>query len=527
MARRLLIVVIDGATLEVAGPLMAAGRMPVLAALRTGGRAGVMRSTVPPLTPPAFASIFTGVGPGRHGVFDFFGHAEGDFLERPPVDASDIEVPVVWQWLAAAGLEVGLVHLPMTWPAPPGVRFVVSSQPGARGVRPRGLGEELERVAPGHLEVAPGRWRGRFGGAGARAMVRAEELRQRAALHVARSRTWDVLAIGVKSTDAVAHGAWADHDPSHPAHRSGAIDRVALEYQRADRFVGELRAIAPDADLLLLSDHGHGPCTRTFGVNRWLMEAGFLRVKARYEGAARSLARYRWLRARRRSGWATFGEMGDWERTRAYGGTGTEQGIYLNIPGRGRVSGDGDTLNLGEEREATLCAVLRRLESATFPGGGARIRCTRREDVLHGPHIERAPELFLSIDGGRTIAREGLRPGPLFRDAGRATGTHRPEGMVILAGPDVPEGGGVIEGARVEDAAPTIAAFCGVPVPAGLDGRALVGGEIAEMAERAERDGAAGEAGREAEREADANPRGGGDAARIRRELEGWGYLGE
>ncbi len=515
MAHQLLVVVIDGATWNVADPLMAEGRMPVLAALRAQGRAGVLRSTVPPLTPPAFASIFTGVGPGRHGVFDFFGHATDDFLERPPVDARDIDAPTVWEWLAASGLAVGLVHLPMTWPAPPGVRFVVSSQPGARGVWPGGLGEELERVAPGHLIAAAGHRRWAGAAAMARAMTKAEELRQRAALHLARTRAWDVLAIGIKSTDAVAHTAWADHDATHPAHRPETVDRLALEYARADRFLGELRTIAPDANLLLVSDHGHGPCTRTFGVNRWLMEAGFLCVKRRYEKAARSVARYRWLRARRGSGWDTFLEMVDWRRTLAYGGTGTEQGIYLNIPGRGRVRGEGDTLNPGGEWDATLCAILRRLESATFPGGGARIRCTPREEVLHGPHLHRAPELFLSIDGGETIAREGLRPGPLFRDAGRTSGTHRPEGMVVIAGPHVPKGGGTIEGARVEDAAPTIAALCGVPVPAGLDGRALVaGGEVAEIRAGAE----VREPERAGERE---------DRARVLRELEGWGYLGE
>ncbi len=509
MIRRLLILVLDGATWSVAEPLIERGRMPELARLRGGGRWGVLHSTSPPLTPAAFGSMFTGLGPGRHGVFDFFGHGRGDFLSRPPTSAADLAAPTVWEWLAAAGWKVGLAHLPMTWPAPTGARFVVSSQPGARGVLPQALGGELEDVAPGHLLPARARWRR------AAAMARAERRRQEAALHLARTQPWEVLGVGVKSTDAIAHGAWAAHDPTHPGHRPGSGDPLVEEYQRADRLLGELRACAPDAAVLVLSDHGHGPCHHSFGINRWLLEAGFLAVERRCRRVVESALRYRLFRARCRSGWDCFVRLVDWSRTRAYSGTGTEQGIYLNLQGREPRG----VIRPGAEASATLDEIEAALAPVALPSGQPFGRCgARRRERIAGPYAWRAPDLLLEIDGGRVLAREGLRPGPLFRPTPGTSGTHRPEGIFVAGGPGISAAGRPLRVLRVEDVAPTIAALCGVAVPGGLDGRSALrlwessGETTAPIAARPKaRDSC--ESG------------GASDTRRVREELRSWGYL--
>ena len=67
-----IIVGIDGATFDLVGRWMDDGTLPALAELRDKGASGVLASTVPPFSAPAWASAVTGVNPGRHGVYDFF-----------------------------------------------------------------------------------------------------------------------------------------------------------------------------------------------------------------------------------------------------------------------------------------------------------------------------------------------------------------------------------------------------------------------------------------------------------------------
>ncbi len=46
--------------------------MPCLAGVCERGTRAVLRSIMPPLTPPAWTSLVTGKHPGQHGIFDFF-----------------------------------------------------------------------------------------------------------------------------------------------------------------------------------------------------------------------------------------------------------------------------------------------------------------------------------------------------------------------------------------------------------------------------------------------------------------------
>ena len=76
---RLLVIGLDGATLDLVRPWAAQGHLPHLAKLIAEGTHGPLESTLPPVTSPAWPSFVTGKNPGRHGVFDFIrprgGHA--------------------------------------------------------------------------------------------------------------------------------------------------------------------------------------------------------------------------------------------------------------------------------------------------------------------------------------------------------------------------------------------------------------------------------------------------------------------
>ena len=126
IARRVLVIGLDGATFDILSPLMAEGRMPKMAEAVAGGASGILRSTVPPITPAAWTTFLTGKQPGTHGIIDF---------ERYDVRTNQLalnstrcldHVRTLWKIVGDQGLKVGSVNVPMTFPAVPVNGFLVS-----------------------------------------------------------------------------------------------------------------------------------------------------------------------------------------------------------------------------------------------------------------------------------------------------------------------------------------------------------------------------------------------------------------
>ncbi|MBI4169207.1 MAG: alkaline phosphatase family protein [Acidobacteria bacterium] len=77
---RVVILGFDGADASLVEEYLAAGRLPNLARLRSGGYYARLRTTNPPQTPVSWASFSTGLNPGRTEIFDFLRRTEGTYL---------------------------------------------------------------------------------------------------------------------------------------------------------------------------------------------------------------------------------------------------------------------------------------------------------------------------------------------------------------------------------------------------------------------------------------------------------------
>src|SRR5207244_13222686 len=65
--------------------------------------------------PAAWTSFMTGKNPGKHGVFHFI-EAEADTYTMNYANAGSRRSPTVWRVLNAAGLSVGTMNIPFTYP---------------------------------------------------------------------------------------------------------------------------------------------------------------------------------------------------------------------------------------------------------------------------------------------------------------------------------------------------------------------------------------------------------------------------
>jgi predicted AlkP superfamily phosphohydrolase/phosphomutase len=508
MGSPLLVVGLDGATFDLIEPLVAAGRLPVLAELMKRGAWGALRSTLPAATFPAWTSLVTGVNPGRHGLLDFTTREPGSYAIRF-VNGSYRRTPALWTRLCAAGGRVAVVTVPATYPPEPvngvmvsGFDSPLATEVDGRFVHPRAFHAEIRRLV-GRLPFADFQETSIGPGWHEAALARLLEgvaKRTTVVEHLLRQEHFDAVMVVFGESDTVAHHFWRFWDPGSPRWvASPHADAIGRVYAALDAGLGRLLAAAPsDAVVAVVSDHGSGGASDVaLHLNRRLAECGLLRFRSAGGGpaghlrsAALRLVPHRLqgpaLRnlpgfAGRLEGQYRFGGI-DWSETVAF----SEEldyhpSVWLNVRGR-EPDGVVDPGRYDDVRAQVVAA----LESWEHRDGQPVVdRVWRRDELYHGPAVDGAPDLLLELALRKGYSPSCLRsggPGPSVRsltadefEGGKGAGmngAHRRDGMFLLAGPGVRPGG---RGATrdIVDMLPTLLALVGQPIPQGLDGRVM------------------------------------------------------
>ena len=102
---------LDGCSWNVLEPLLDTGQLPNLARLRDEGASGVLESTVPFFTGPAWASFATGASPAAHGIYDFMTVREDGSLKV--AHQGDLRWPTYYEQLGGEGVRCVLINLPL------------------------------------------------------------------------------------------------------------------------------------------------------------------------------------------------------------------------------------------------------------------------------------------------------------------------------------------------------------------------------------------------------------------------------
>jgi predicted AlkP superfamily phosphohydrolase/phosphomutase len=446
MANRVLVIGWDGADWDVLDPLLAAGELPALGELVERGRRGVSRSCLPTHSWAAWPTFLTGRDPAGHGVFDVLEYRPGA-TRRLPVSSRSILAPTWPERLSQAGRTTLLVNVPLTYP-PPAIRGVSIAggvvPPGATYSHPADAGPRLGWPING------GSWTTMRN----RPLDLVADLETLTRKRAAAMRTlldeqpWDAACIVFVSPDRAQHCLLEYVHPGHPAHSdvaaSPVAERVRDLYRLLDRELATLLERADEDDLVIvMSDHGHQPCTRALSMNKVLERLGFLRfgrgsalVNLLAWGRVRALARVAYDRLHLHGRVALPTAPIDWQHTRAYTSVvSTGEGVSVNLAGRepeGTVR-RGDYERVRDELAEALLEFTDP-ETGKRPLGSVR----RKEEALSGPYLDRAPDLLLEAAPlySLTHARR------LVEEADWLSGDHRPEGVYAMKGPGIEPGTG-------------------------------------------------------------------------------------
>jgi predicted AlkP superfamily phosphohydrolase/phosphomutase len=480
---------LDGAAWHLLDPLLDAGLMPRLQALRAGGASGTLRSTVPTYTPPAWTSAATGVNPGRHGIYGFHsGNAQSERQEL--MHSGKVAAPTVWEIANAQGARTGVFNLPLTYPPQALDGWMVS------GMMTPSYGHHLEGfVYPSELEAqvlgwAPGYmveiktswdldWRDE-----ALAQRALASIEQRGAVleGLLEHDSPEIVFTVLEAPDRLQHAYYGYLD-----HRSGAGGRAtaqevrpALErcFAALDTIVGLLADYAgADGGAIVCSDHGFTAWEMSVHTNALLESWGYLKLRpgarAMQTGLARRMVplakRILPAKVAREAKGRTFAAI-DWSRTEAFASPIPLQGIFINERGRERF-GTVPSARVGALKDA----IARRFEELRAPDGRpVTDRVWRSEEVFIGEVLDGAPDLMPVLRDHRFELDDEIFHRSAFSDTSELPrGVHHPDGIVCVYGPGVRAGGSVA--GSVMDVAPTLLYLAGLDVPEGLDGDVLRG----------------------------------------------------
>jgi predicted AlkP superfamily phosphohydrolase/phosphomutase len=273
-----IIVGIDGLGWEFADPLIAVGRLPVMAGLIQRGVRAVVRSTIPTISPVAWSSFITGRVPSAHRVFDWY--ACGPDGARRPVQGPDRRGAPFWAYLNRAGIRTGIMNVPATFPAESLDGFMTSGfdapSNAPEACFPRSLMEEIRnRFGRETLEHPPHSLaRERGVSAYVHGYKRHDQRLTDAAITLSRERDIRTLTLNYQTVDHFNHHL-ADVEHIH-----GALENI-------DSCVQQLQRAFPEATLIIMSDHGSRRTGTAFLLVDWLESQGFLRLRRRQlQGAA-------------------------------------------------------------------------------------------------------------------------------------------------------------------------------------------------------------------------------------------------
>lgn len=491
---RLLLLGLDGATLDLLVPWAQQGLLPHLAGLLERGAYGPLRSTTPPITPCAWTTMMTGTNPGHHGIFDFILPKTGTYGRRITT-AADRKRPPVWLLANQAGLTCGVLNVPTTYPPDEVDGYMISGMMGAPAykpdvVRPESLFAELQEAVGGFPMDAVSKTSRGYSLAALDAQT---ANRQAAFTYLLQTHPTDLFIGVVNYVDHLEHFFFGDRALDSEGRQ--IEDMLLYAYQAADRLLGALlEYVGPQTHVLVTSDHGAGPLQAYLNMDRLLVDCGLLRFKSGQAesgeaGLLRKVARLTpdWLRARlpkalRRRGMEIVrreyeGEV-DWAQTKVFRRS-TSFGLDLNLQGR-EPEGVVAPADYERARDDVIATLQQALEQ--YPQVGP-VRFYKREELYHGEQVPLAPDLIVAPAeyAVEITASPSPEAGVALSLADMARfdapkrykiGSHRMDGVFIAAGPSVTPGARP-QGAQIADVTPTVLRLAGADVPEGLDGRVL------------------------------------------------------
>jgi predicted AlkP superfamily phosphohydrolase/phosphomutase len=489
--RKVLLIGIDGATLEVIQPMIQKGFLPNINKLITSGYAGILNSSMPPISPVAWTSMVTGVNPGKHGIFDFMerDHAFNEEYRVKFICGGNRRSEAIWSYLDRKGSKSIVMNVPMTYPPDQISGVMVSGMDTPSKSENYAYPQEIKELLningkyitevpiDKDLRNNPATLFARY--------LEGDDRMVTAALSLMDSIKWDFFMIVFTSLDRSQHFFTRDWDWNNIDLKMDE-NTVLRMYGEMDRYVGLLTEKAgQEVTTLIVSDHGFGYAPRAFSLNQWLISKGYMVVKdsiwQKIADKNSKIAEVAHRTARKFFGESTGAEEKqdsmvlmtnlDWSKTSVY----SEGGAPKLIINRQAIKNEDEFVRLKEQ-------IVSELKGLKDPESGESIfrRVEKKEDIYKGPLTKEAADIILEFNRGYVFKHFGMENFEFITEkknfiehVGCPSGEHLAEGILIASGPAIKKMGASIQQSEIIDIAPTVLYLLGQEIPSEMDGKML------------------------------------------------------
>ena len=282
-----------------------------------------MRSCYPPITVPAWISMFTGKTPGELGIYGFRHRKPGDVKASYIVNSRYIKSLTLWEELSRRGMRVGVIGVPPTYPPKPINGFMITDfttpGPDKPYTWPPWLKREIERAfGPYIFDII---YRSHEKDKVAKELFTMTQQHLNIVKYLVSKKKWDFLVYVEVGLDRAHHAFWKYFDKEHPRYEehpvySGIIPNY---YKLIDSWLEEVRRLLPkDTIIVIVSDHGVKPMKGAFTINEWLIQQGYLRLKEEPKKPCQDLT----------------ADLIDWKHTVAWAWGGYYSRVFINLKER-------------------------------------------------------------------------------------------------------------------------------------------------------------------------------------------------
>jgi predicted AlkP superfamily phosphohydrolase/phosphomutase len=477
--KRVVIFGMDGASYTVLDDLVRRGVMPYLGRFIASGTRSILSSTVPPLTPVAWTSLVTGRTPGHHGITDFFHHDGGNSILRV-ASTRQLCAETVWATVNRYGKRAGSLNFPVHNPAPHIDGFVIPGWVTWRWLKrdsyPPTLIDQLKKEIPGFdLKDLAMRFSEEKKAVAGSAVEFYDPWIQ---LHMRREQQWfqilrhklitdpcELMGVVFDGVDKLQHLLWEFLDPQlEPAEPSPEFLRVRElcwdYFRQLDGFLEETVAlVGPEAQVLIVSDHGFTATSEVLYINTWLEKEGYLVWKPETKVAAEESQELG-------EGFPYHLVAFDEANTRAFAATASSNGIRI---GNGTGTSPLSRAEYESLRRELADALLTRCVN---PETGERLvtRVWFREEIFAGPKMQQAPDLTLTLHDHGFFSI--FRSDTILKRRPRPFGTHHPDGVFVISGAEIRSRQSQ-QPVKLVDVVPTVLYAMGLPISSELEGRVV------------------------------------------------------
>jgi predicted AlkP superfamily phosphohydrolase/phosphomutase len=451
MSNRVFLIGIDGADWSLLDPFIEKGKLPNFQKIKQNSLYTDLESLLPPLSPLAWTTIFTGVGPEKHKIFSFVTKRKESYLIRP-ISTKDRKSTTIWQYLSESGKEVLLINIPFSYP-PDKVRGVMVSGLGSPSVKsnfvyPPDLKNTIIKKFPDYdVDYSEDLlMRGIAQDKFLEIVRKKTDAQIEFFKYMLQSSKAQLIVFIIRSLDVILHYFWKRDD-------------VVFSFcKQIDDYLGWLlnRFNENKDALIICSDHGFCYSHRRFYINNWLEQLGLFRIRTKEVSVQKISSRLSEYIVRKliennlkslvwnlkRLSWSVplikFIKPPSvktlcktiWTDTKAYYQEGSEGIVNINLKNR-EPEGCVDIAEYEELREKIIQEAIKLVDPDN--NKNVFLLAKRGEEVYNCPRQNDIPDIVLLKNEGYTLKGYNNKQN-LFENISHRNGEHHPLGIVSFLG---------------------------------------------------------------------------------------------